>query len=76
MENRENKIYKEYIWIMDNIKDIELRTPKGQYLLYKINKNSFSEGIPAPNNERLILQKLEEEGAIKIINSYGNDSYQ
>ncbi|MFH1551639.1 MAG: hypothetical protein ABIC36_02060 [bacterium] len=61
---------------MDNLKELTLKTPTGQPLKYKINTNFFASGRPMGDDERLMLQRLEEEGAIKIIRSYGNNSYR
>ena len=74
MDKREAKVYKEYIHLMENIKELELKTPNEQLLIYKVNTSFVADGVPMAEDERLMLQKLEEEGAINIIKSYGNDS--
>lgn len=74
MEERERKVYREYVYLMENIKELELKTPSGQPLTYRVNTNLIAKGVPMAEDERLMLQKLEEHGAINIIKSYGNDS--
>lgn len=74
MDKRETKVYKEYLYLMENIKELALKTPLGQPLTYKVNTNFVADGVPMAEDERLMLQKLEEKGAINIIKSYGNDS--
>ena len=63
----EEKIFK----VLEKIKgDIDI-SPAGSVIVYRVGQISEVK----KENERLILQKLEEEGAISIIESYGNDSY-
>lgn len=48
----------------------------GDNFTYRLGFNKLIFGkIPEPGEERKILKKLQEMGAIKIISSYGNDLY-
>lgn len=72
--NAEEKVDKEFLHVLDKIKEIKLRTKEGEPLLYQIYSNGIGGEGPIPDNERLILENLEHKGAIKIIKQYGNNS--
>ena len=67
--NIEDKVKKEYWYVLQRIKERSLKTKKGSYIEYDVNYGVALVGIgyPSPKSEEEILEKLEEMGVIKII---------
>lgn len=67
----EEKVNKEFWYVLQEIKESSLKTKAGSLVEYLINYKFVvvSTGYPFPKDEEKILEKLEEIGAIKIVSS-------
>ena len=65
----EEKVNKELWYVLQQLKEESLRTKSGASLEYWVNFNFVGGEGPTATNEEKALVKLEELGAIQIINS-------
>lgn len=75
--NIEEETNKETWWVLQKIKKKHLLSPDG-YVEFKVDQSGVN-GIPTPDAQRDIIEKLQSEGALRIKNTdYGallNDSF-
>jgi hypothetical protein len=64
----EKKVNEEFFHVLSKIKGLSLKTPRDSAIKYNAQPSFIGGGSL---DHGLILKKLEEEGIIKIIRSYG-----
>jgi len=76
--NPEEKINKEFWYVLKKIKTESLRTKSDQPIDYWVYPSfvDLTGEIPSAKNQIKILEKLEESGAIKILNPGGTGEYE
>ncbi|TRZ64493.1 MAG: hypothetical protein D4Q79_01415 [Spirochaetia bacterium] len=76
MVTPEEKIEKEYWHVLRKIKEAALRTKTNRPIEYWVNTNFIGGSGPTSGNEIKILEKLEELGALKVLNPGGIGEYE
>lgn len=75
MSNIEDGVNKEFLFVLDQIQELRLKTKSGEPLKYWVTY--FVGGDhPSGESEISILENLEQRGAIKIINKGGTGEYE
>jgi len=73
----EQKIKKEFWYVLCNIKEEILRTKQNEPIQYIVYPDIIGAGDdPSSGDEIKILEKIEELGAIKILNPGGTGEYE
>ena len=69
------KVNKEFLYVLDKIKEEEMKTVNGKPVRYWTTKVIIGGEGPSAADEGKILEKLEEMGAINISNPGGTPEY-
>lgn len=73
--NLEDKVKEEQWEVLKQLKEESYRTVTGKTIEYWITLGFFGPGVISPENEIKALKKLEELGAIKIMNPEATPNY-
>lgn len=76
MSNQEEKVNKEFLYVLDRIKELSLKTPANKPIDYWIEFLFAVPGVPMGKDQSMILEKLEEMEVLKIINPGGYGEYE
>lgn len=69
------RVLGEYLWILNQINEERERTPANEAISYPVSEPFIAKGIPMPEQETLILRKLEGEyNIIKITEKWITDN--
>lgn len=71
----EEKVKKEHWYVLQRLKEESYRVVSGDPLQYWVTFGFWGSGVPSSENEIKALEKLEEMGAIRIINPGGSWDY-
>ncbi len=73
----EDRVNTEFVWVLDKIRENQLKTVNGTSVKYWTSDRAFIGGnVPLPSDEIRILEKLEADGAIRILNPGGTGEYE
>ena len=71
----ENKVKKEQWEVLQKLKEESYRIVTGNPIKHWVSSGFFGAGVLTADNEIKALEKLEELGAIKILNPGGTSDY-
>lgn len=74
--NLENKVKKEQWEVLQKLKEESYRVLSGDPIQHWVTFGFFGAGVLTADNEIKALEKLEELGAIRIINPRGHWEYE
>lgn len=72
----EEKIKQDFWYVLRKIKTEFLRTKKDEPIEYRVSFNIVGGEEPSGREEAQILEKVEEAGAIEILNHGGTEEYE
>ena len=72
----EEKVKKEFWFVLKKIKEISLKTPASEYIKYWTHSVILPPaGVPSQSDEGSILRKLQEMGILKLKKPHGVPDY-